>query len=79
MSQEAIGKGRALLAALGLTTSQIAQHYGANPLNEEEAIQDGLLAWIDKEDPTWDDLLTAMETAGIGVPARNALKTKLCQ
>lgn len=79
VSKEAIGSGRALLAALGLRTPQIAKCYGANPMNEEEAIQEGLLVWIGNVDPTWEDLLTAMKTAEIDIQARKALEEKLRQ
>lgn len=77
MSKKAIGKGKALLEALGLT-SQIDQCYDGNP-KEEEAIQEGLKFWIGSEDPTWGDLLKAMETAEIAVQTLNNLKIRLCQ
>ena len=79
VSQEAIGRGKALLAALGLRKPQIAKCYGDNPLNEEEAIQAGLETWVGSVDPTWGDLLRAMETANIDLQARNELKAKLHQ
>ena len=79
VSQEAIGSGRALLAALGLRKPQIAKCYGDNPLNEEEAIQAGLETWVGKVDPNWGDLLKAMETADIDVQASDELKAKLLQ
>ena len=68
-----------LLEAIGLDETQIAQHYGANLQNEQQAIQDGLIAWINSVDPTWEELLDAMEAAGIGLTACNALKEKLQQ
>ena len=39
----------------------------------------GLEDWIGKVDPTWEDLLTAMETAEMTIQACNELKTKLHQ
>ena len=79
MSKEAIGSGKVLLEKLGLKKPQIAKCFGDNPLNEEQAIQDGLGVWIGSVDPTWGALLTAMEKAEIDIQARDALKTKLRQ
>ena len=79
MSQQVIGKGRALLAALGLTQPQINQCYGTYPTDEEEAIQKGLVDWIGSKDPTWGELLTAMKTPGVPIWAHNDLEKKLCQ
>ena len=79
MSQEAIGSGRALLAALGLRKPQIAKWYDDNPDNEEEAVQAGLEDWVRGVDPTWGDLLKAMETAAIKMQACNELQEELLQ
>ena len=79
MSRKATDKKTALLQAVDLTSAQIAQHSRANPLNEEEAIQAGLEAWIDDVNPTWGDLLKAMETAKIALSDRNELEAKLLQ
>ena len=79
MSRKATNKKTALLEAVGLTSAQIAQHSKANPYDEEEAIQAGLVAWIGSVDPTWGDLLNAMESAKIDLPDRNELKAKLRQ
>lgn len=79
MSSKAVGKGKALLEALGLTRSQRAQCYSRNPGEEVEAIQEGLEDWIGSVDPTWGDLLTAMETAEISIQDRNDLKKRLSQ
>ena len=77
--RQAYGKGRALLEALGLTKAQIAKYYGMYPLNEEEAVQDGLQAWIGGSlESSWSDLLEAMETAGIDIQQREGLKEELC-
>ena len=78
MSQHAWGKGRALLEALGLSTTQIAKCYGMHPLNEEESVQHGLQVWVDGgANTTWEALLKAMETAGIAVQQREGLKEEL--
>ena len=81
VSKEAEGHGKTLLEKLGLKERQIRKHYGGNPQNEEQAIQDGLLAWVGMEDPTWEDLLKAMEAMKdtIGIQASKDLKAKLCQ
>ena len=79
MSKKATNKKTALLEAVDLTSAQIAQHSRANPLDEEGAIQAGLEAWIGSVDPTWGDLLNAMETAEIDLPDRDELKAKLRQ
>ena len=82
MSQQAWGKGRALLEALGLSAAQIAKCYGMHPLNEEESVQHGLQVWVDGGtncNPTWEALLKAMETAGIAVQQREGLKEELCR
>ena len=52
---------------MGLTREQIKLCYQSNPLNEEEAIQDGLHKWQETEGDncTWRDLLKAMKFAGI--------------
>ena len=79
MSRQACGKGRALLEALGLTSTQIAKFYGMYALNEEESVQDGLQAWIGGDiNATWRDLLEAMKTAGIAIQQRDRLKKELC-
>ena len=78
VSQQAWGKGRALLEALGLTTAQIAKCYGMHPLNEEEAVQHGLQVWLEGgANTTWEVLLKAMETAKIDMQQREGLKEDL--
>ena len=79
MSQQAWGKGRALLEALGLSGAEIAKCYGMHPLNEEESVQQGLQVWVEGgTNTTWHSLLKAMEAAGIAVQERNGLKEELC-
>ena len=78
MSQQAWGKGRALLEALGLSAAQIAKCYGMHPLNEEESVQHGLQVWLEGgTNTTWEALLEAMETAEIDVQQREGLKEEL--
>ena len=79
VSQQAWGKGRALLEAVGLSAAQIAKCYGMHPLNEEEAVQHGLQVWLEGgTNTTWEALLEAMETAEIDVQQREGLKEELC-
>ena len=78
MSQQAWGKGRALLEALGLSGAQVAECYGMHPLNEKEAVQHGLQVWLEGgTNTTWEALLGAMETAEIDVQQREGLKEEL--
>ena len=77
MSRKAPGKARALLEGLGLDTPQIEGCFSKHPLDEVEAVQDGLQGWIGDKDPTWGDLLKAMEYAKIGVQHCNELKQAL--
>ena len=79
VSQQAWGKGRALLEVLGLSGAEIAKCYGMHPLNEEESVQQGLQVWVEGgTNTTWDTLLKAMEAAGIAVQQRDRLKEELC-
>ena len=78
MSQQAWGKGRALLEALGLSAAQIAKCYGMHLPNEEDAVQHGLQVWLEGgTNTTWEALLEAMETAEIDVQQREGLKEEL--
>ena len=81
VSNVTVGYGRDLLEKLGRTRSQINRYYSNNRQSEEQAIQDGLLAWVGGVDPTWGVLLKAMEEMAeeIGIQASNDLKAKLCQ
>ena len=67
ISRNAAGKGKAILEWVGLTQPEIRLCYQNNPLNEEEAIQDGLNKWRETRGDccTWQVLLGAMEFAGI--------------
>ena len=65
MSRRSAEKGRAVLEKLGFDAATIRACYGRHPLNEEEAVQDGLIKWSESDHPTWKMLLNAMEYAGI--------------
>lgn len=78
MRRPACGKRRALLEAVGLIGAQIAKYYSMHLLNEEESIQDGLQVWIvGGVNATWEDLLNAIETAGIATQQHEGLKEDL--
>ena len=77
MSRKAPGKARALLEGLGLDAPQIEGCFSKYPLDEVEAVQDGLQGWVGEKDPTWRELLEAMEYAKIGVQHCNELKQAL--
>ena len=69
VSRKAAGKARAVLEGVGLETSTIDACSSAHPLNDEEIVQAGLVRWRDgqgnKQPPTWEVLISAMEYAGI--------------
>ena len=68
VSRKAAGKGRAVLEAVGLDSNTIAACYNNHPLNEEEAVQAGLVKWCGDQGsklPTWGMLFAAMEYAQI--------------
>ena len=79
VSRNAAGKGRALLEGVGLSSEVRDMCYTYHPLNEEEAVQSGLIKWRDGngETPTWTVLLSAMEYAGVGVQHIRKLKEEL--
>ena len=78
VSQQAWGKGRALLEALGLNGAQIAKCYSMYHPNEEESVQSGLQEWIGGgTNITWKDLLKAMNVAGIAVQQCEELQKEL--
>ena len=63
------GKGEAVLDALCLGADTINACFINNPRSEEAAVQAGLTAWVEgrgTQPPTWETLLAAMETAGVG-------------
>ena len=67
VSKQGAGKGKAILECLELTREQIQLCYQSNPLNEVEAIQDGLHKWSEthRDRCTWEVLLKAMADADI--------------
>ena len=68
VSRKAAGKGRAVLEGVRLDSETIAACYNSHPLNEEEAVQAGLIKWCGgrgNEPPTWQGLFAAMEYAQI--------------
>lgn len=78
VSKNSARKGKALLELLGLPGEKIAQLY-TNPVDEEEAVQNGLQAWIggNYSDPTWTVLLEAMMEAEIPIQHHDDLEAKL--
>ena len=78
MSGKSTGKGRALLAYVGLTTAEIEMCYADHPHSEEEAVQTGLKKWIESEFPkNWRVLIGAMEFAEIAMLDIRELKEEL--
>ena len=81
VSRKAAGKARAVLEGVGLETSTIDACFSAHPLNDEEIVQAGLVKWRDgqgnKQPPTWEVLISAMEYAGVAQQHVKELKEKL--
>ena len=81
VSRKAAGKARAVLEGVGLETSTIDACSSAHPLNDEEIVQAGLVKWRDgqgnKQPPTWEVLISAMEYAGVAQQHMKELKEKL--
>ena len=80
VSRKASGKGRAVLEGLGHRAETIEACFNSHPLNEEEAVQEGLVKWRDgrsRKPPTWQVLLAAMEYAEIADQHVQGLKEKL--
>ncbi len=80
VSRKTAGKGRAVLEGLGLGTPTIAACFTAHPLNEEEAVQEGLTRWCGgkgRQPPTWAVLVEAMQYAQIAQQDIAALKCTL--
>ena len=79
VSRNAAGKGRAILVGVGLSLEMREMCYANNPLNEEEAVQAGLMKWVDGsgDNPTWAVLLEAMEHAKIAGQHITSLKKEL--
>ena len=82
VSRTSAGKGRAVLEGIGLAPETIKACYSSHPLNEEEAVQDGLNKWAEGHhgySPTWRVLLNAMVYAGIGQQHCQGLREELYQ
>ena len=81
VSRNAAGKARAVLEGVGLDTSTTNACFSAHPLNDEETVQAGLVRWRDgqgnKQPPTWEVLISAMEYARIAQQHIKELKGKL--
>ena len=81
VSRKAAGKARAVLEGVGLETTTIDACSSAHPLNDEEIVQAGLVKWRDgqgnKQPPTWEVLISAMEYAGMAQQHTKELKGKL--
>lgn len=79
MSNNAAGKGRALLAGLKLKAEEIAAVYGNTEKSEIEAVQAGLEIWREgrARDPTWNVLLEAMKQVAFPREHREGLEEAL--
>ena len=79
MSRKAAGKGRAVLEGVELDSATIQACFQSNPLNDEEAVQAGLIKWKDGQGlpPTWGVLTDAMDYAEIAQEHIDGLKKKL--
>ena len=81
VSRTAAGKGRAVLEGVGLDSHTIEACFQDRPLNEEEAVQAGLIKWKDRESqdfpPTWKVLVAAMEYATVAQQHVQDLKAEL--
>ena len=79
VSKCAAGKGRAILEGVGLPAEVRDMCYTNHPLDEEEAVQSGLIRWRDRSgnSPTWTVLLESMKYAEIGVQHITKLKEEL--
>ena len=75
VSRKAVGKGRAVLEGVGLDSETIGACFSS--VNEEEAVQAGLVKWCDGQGnklPTWRVLFAAMEYAQIAQQHVHELK-----
>lgn len=80
VSRKAAKKGRAVLEGVGLRTETIDTCFNSHPLDEQEAVQDGLVKWTSGQShksPTWQVLLEAMDYAEIADEHVQGLKKKL--
>ena len=80
VSRTAASNGRAVLEGVGLESETIAACFNSHPLNEEEAVQAGLIKWSEgqgSKPATWNVLFAAMDYAQIGQKHVNSLKKEL--
>ena len=80
VSQNAAGKGRAVLEGVGLSAPTIKACFHSKPLNDEQAVQEGMIRWSEGKDtkpPTWEVLIVAMNYAGISEQKITGLKMAL--
>ena len=80
VSRTAAGKGRAVLEGVQLDSAAISACFTSHPQNEEEAVQAGLIKWIEgqgRQPPTWAVLLKAMKYAQIAQQHVQNLKEEL--
>ena len=79
VSRKAAGKGRAVLEGVRLDSDTIESCFQSNPLNEEGAVQAGLIRWKDGQgrSPTWKVLVEAMEYAEVAQQHIVGLKAAL--
>ncbi len=80
VSRKAATKGRAVLEGVELLTETIDACFSSHPLDEEGAVQAGLVKWSDGQGlqpPTWQVLLEAMTFAQIAQEHVQGLKKTL--
>ena len=79
VSRNAAGKGRAVLEGVELDSGTIEACFRSNPLDDEEAVQAGLIKWKDGQGlpPTWEVLIEAMDYAKIAQRHIVGLKKEL--
>ena len=82
VSRNAAGKGRAVLEGVGLDSSTIEACFRSNPLDDEGAVQAGLIKWKDSSRQVfpskWNILIGAMKYAGVAKQHIADLKAELC-
>jgi len=80
VSRKAAGKVKAVLEGVDFDTDTISACFTAHPLNDEEAVQEGLTRWCGgkgRQPPTWAVLVEAMQYAQIDQQTVQGLKEEL--